>query len=56
MKDINHGLPELKALEEVVGQYDFLIQEGVVYRKAEYDRAWVLVKSLMKLLHSFQVK
>jgi hypothetical protein len=46
----NFNLPELEKLEEVVSQYDFLIQEAVFYTKEEKERAEFLARQLVNLI------
>jgi len=49
-------LPEIDKLEEVVGQYDFLVQEGVFYTKEEKKRALFLYERLGTLIKTLITK
>ena len=55
-KNRNFGLPELEKLEEVVAQFDYMLQEGVIYKRAERDRALSLIIRLEDLIKELVIK
>lgn len=54
--DRNFNCPELQKLEEVVNQYDFLLQEGIIYKKEERERAYFLIDQLVNLIDEMKVR
>ena len=53
---LNFNCPELEALEEIAGQYDFLLQEGVIYTKQEKERALFLIEDIENLVNQLHIK
>jgi hypothetical protein len=52
----NHNCPELDKLEKVVGIYDYLLQEGVVFEKKEIQKAKKLIEQLEKIIDEVIVR
>ena len=46
---------EIRSLEELVGVFDFLLQEGVVMTKTEHKKLDFLLSSLTAIVDDFEV-
>ena len=53
---MNKQMPEITSLEEVIGQFDFVLQEGIIYTKAEKERALSLSYQLEKIIEDIYSK
>jgi hypothetical protein len=45
---------ELKIMEKLIGNLDWLLQEGVVITKKDWNRFWFLEKEMIKIMRSFE--
>lgn len=39
--------PEINKLENVVADFDYLLQEGVIYNQDELNKIWRLIENLI---------
>jgi hypothetical protein len=47
---------ELKKLEEVAGDFDFLVQEGVIYSQKDIERAYFLLGVIEEFIDTLSLK
>lgn len=47
-------MKEIEALEKLVGEFDFLLQEGVIMTHSEYLKATKLAENLEDIIGDFQ--